>query len=136
VRARPNCVSLEGMDPKGQGTREFWIEKDLLQFFYKKGWMSKYLSAKLVKEILASPAVIFQGLQNEGHEESLCYAGLASCQYLNNGVSAPPPAGMTFVVYVREDDVVFRWDWDEAADNLTYPKGFEARFGIQLWPKI
>jgi hypothetical protein len=140
VRPRYNCVSLEGLDPSGQGTREFWIEKDLLQFFYKKGWMYKYLSAKLVKEVLESPAVIFKGLQREGQEEALCYAGLASCQHFNNGGSGPPPTGKTFVVYIfvvyiRDDDVVFRWDWEEADKNLTYPLGFESRFGSQLWPK-
>jgi hypothetical protein len=45
VKARHNRVSLEGLDPSGTGTREFWVEKDLLQFFYKKGFLHKFKAA-------------------------------------------------------------------------------------------
>jgi hypothetical protein len=126
---------LEGLDPSGAGTHEFWLEKDLLQFFYKKGWLSKYHSVRSVQEILNTPAVIFQGLQREGQEEALCYAGIASHRYSNTGMALPPPPDMTFVVYIREDDVVFRWDWEPADPNLTYPLNYRDRFGPQLWPK-
>src|SRR5437868_2928679 len=102
------------MDPSGVGTREFWIEKDLLQFFYKKGWMDKYKSVLLAKEVLAAPAVIFEGLQREGQEEALCYAGLASCRFSKDGHQLPAPRDMTFVVYIRSDDVLIRWDWEPA----------------------
>jgi hypothetical protein len=135
MRPRPNCVAVEGLDPSGEGVREFWIEKDLLQFFYKKGWMHKWKAAHSVVEILKSPAVIFQGLQHEGQEEALCYAGIASCRYSKNGNPLPPVPRMTFVVYIREDDVIFRWDWEPADKNLTYPEDYRNRFGPQLWPK-
>jgi hypothetical protein len=128
-------VSLDGLDPSGSGTREFWIEKDLLEFFYKQGWMHKYKAAISVKEILERPAVIFEGLQREGQEEALCYAGIASCRFSNQGHQLPPPPKMTFVVSVRKDDVIFRWDWEPADDNLTYPRDYLTRFGRQLWPK-
>jgi hypothetical protein len=133
---RPNCVSLEGLDPSGSGTREFWIEKDLLQFFYKKDWMDKFKSAELVKEVLENPAVIFEGLNREGQEEALCYAGLASCRFSRSGNRLPPPTDMTFAAYIREDDVIFRWDWEPADKNLTYPLNYGIRFGRQLWPKV
>jgi hypothetical protein len=136
VRPRHNCVSLEGLDPSGSGTREFWIQKDLLEFFYKQGLIHKYKSAICVKEVLAAPAVIFEGLQRDGQEEALCYAGLASCRFSNQGAQLPPPPGKTFVVYIRKDDVIFRWDWEPADVNGTYPLGFRERFGKQLWPKI
>jgi hypothetical protein len=135
VRPRHNCLSLEGLDPSGKGIREFWVEKDLIQFFYKKGWMHKYLALHSVKEILLRPAVIFQGLARDGQEEALCYAGIASHRYTNEGHQVPPPPGMTFAVYIRPDDVVFRWDWERADKNLTYPLGYQTRFGPQLWPK-
>ncbi len=135
MRARPNCVSLAGLDPSGKGTREFWVEKDLIQFFYKKGWLHKFHALHSVKEILARPSVIFRGLGREGQEEALCYAGIASHSYTNQGHQVPPPLGQTFVVFIREDDVVFRWDWEKADKNLTYPLNYRDRFGPQLWPK-
>lgn len=135
MHARHNCCSLEGLGPSGKGTREFWIEKDLIQHFYKKGWMHKYKSLLLVKEVLLYPSVIFEGLEREDQEEALCYAGLASCQYTNTGIAVPPPKGKTFVIYIRSDDVIFRWDWEPADRNLAYPLDYKDRFGKQLWPK-
>ena len=108
MQPRHNCVSLLGLDPSGQGQREFWIEKDLLQFFYKKGWMDKYKGVLSAKEVLERPAVVFQGLQREGQEEALCYAGLASCRFSQDGHQLPRPPGKTFVVYIRSDDVLIR----------------------------
>ena len=108
VKARHNCVSLEGLDPSGRGTREIWIEKDLLQFFYKKGLIHKFKAAISIQEVLKAPAVIFKGLEREGQEEALCYAGLASCRFSNEGNQLPPPPGKTFVIYIRKDDVIFR----------------------------
>lgn len=133
---RPNCCSLLGLDPSGSGQREFWIEKDLIQYFYKLNWMDKYKGLYSVKEVLASPAVVFQGLERDGQETALCYAGLAANSFSRDGNPLPPPPGMTFVVYVRSDDVVYRWDWEIAASNLTYPNDFQNRFGKQLWPKV
>lgn len=135
MRARHNCVSVAGLDPSGQGTREFWIEKDLIQFFYKKGWMDKFKALHSVKEIMEAPSVIFQGLMREGQEEALCYAGIASHRYSRDGNELPPPPGKTFAIFIREDDVIFRWDWEEADSNLTYPRDYRDRFGPQLWPK-
>ncbi len=135
MRARHNCSSLPGLDPTGQGTREFWVKNDEIQFFYKRGWMDKYKGLLSAKEILLAPAVIFQGLQRDGQEEALCYAGIASHRYTNRGNAVSPPPGMTFAVYIRSDDVLIRWDWELADSNLTYPQNYKDRFGPQLWPK-
>ena len=134
--AKHHCVSLDGFYPNDEGKRGSWVEKDLIQFFYKKGWMDKYKGLILAKEVLADPAVIFLGLQREGHEEAPCYAGLASCRYSKDGNRPPGPPDMTFTVYIRSDDVLIRWDW-EPAENVTYPKGYlEPQQPLQgvLWP--
>ena len=136
MRPRYNCVSLEGLDPSGAGTHEFWVEKDLIEFFYKEGLLYKFNSLHSVKEVLPNPAVIFRGLQRDGQEEALCYAGLASCRFTNQGSRVKPRPNETFVIYIREDDVIFRWDWEPADANLTYPRGWQTRFGNPpLWPK-
>lgn len=98
--------------------------------------MDRYKGLLSAAEVLLNPAVIFQGLQREGHEESLCYAGLASHRYSGQGNELPPPPGMTFAVYIRSDDVLIRWDWEQADGNLTYPLNYKTRFGPQLWPKV
>lgn len=139
MHPRPGCVSLNGICPTGDGLCEFWISKDLIQFFYKKGWLDKFKELYLVKEILAAPNVIFMGLGREGQEEAFCYAGLASCRYSREGRPLPPPLGKTFAIYVLSNYEIFRWGW-EVADGkaMTYPQGYDdpERFGRQLWPKI
>jgi hypothetical protein len=135
VRARPGCSSLQGLDPFTGGQKEYWVENDLIQFFYKQGWLDKFKAMYSVKEVLASPAVVFRGLGRDGQEDALSFAGLASHRYSKSGAQLPAPPNMTFVVYVRSDDVIFRWDWEKADPNLTYPLGYRERFGEQLWPK-
>ncbi len=108
MRARPGCSSLVGLDPVTGGTKEYWVENDLIQYFYKLGWQHKFKALHSVKEVIGQPAVVFRGLCRDGQEEAMCFAGLASHRYSNHGAELPPPHGMTFVVYVRSDDVIFR----------------------------
>jgi hypothetical protein len=85
---------------------------------------------------MKSPAVIFRGLEREGHAESLCYAGLASQAYTTKGHQIPPRPGETFAVFILSNDKIFRWGWEAADKNLTYPLDYQTRFGNQLWPKV
>lgn len=135
-KPRPNCVSLDGMAPTGEGKQEFWVDKDKIQGFFKFGPMFKFHELKLVKELLASPAVVFQGLDRDGQEEGYCYAGLVSCRYTNQGNQLPPQHGMTFAVYMTKDFLIFRWDWEKShAQTLTYPENYDKRYGREIWPK-
>jgi hypothetical protein len=129
-------VSLPGFDPSGQGTREFWIEKDLIGYYYRISKLDKWKELNCVKEVMGSPSVIFKGLQREGQEESLCYAGLASRRYSPSGEPRDPRPHETFAVFILSNDKIFRWGWEPADDNLTYPLGYRTRFGCQLWPKV
>jgi hypothetical protein len=133
---RHNCVSVMGFDPYTGEDREFWIEKDLIQHFYKISKLDKFKELYCVTEIAsARSSVIFKGLEREGHEESLCYVGLASCAYTRDGHQRTPRPRETFAVFILKNDKIFRWGWEAAADNLVYPLGYETRFGPRIWPK-
>jgi len=127
---------LIGLNPFDGSQKEYWIEKDLIQSFYKKGLLGKFKELNLVKEIALSPAVVFQGLKRDGHEESLCFAGVASHAYTRNGlqISSPPP-NKTFEFFVMKNDKIYWWAWDEA-ENGTYPLDYRNRFTCQIWPRI
>ena len=76
-----------------------------------------------------------QGLREE-QEEGLCYAGVPSCRYTNEGTRRPPPKRKTFLVFVTKDGNVFQWRWEEADPNMEgYPLKWRERFGSQKWPK-
>src|SRR5438132_623395 len=98
--------------------------------------LDKYHEHHCVKEVMLDPAVIFEGLQREGHEESLCYAGLASSVFTTSGNRISPRPRETFAVFILSNDKIFRWGWEAADDNLTYPLNYGDRFGRQLWPNV
>jgi len=126
-----------GFDPYTGEDREFWIEKDLIQHFYKIGKLDKFKELHCVKEIVSdrSSSVVFKGLEREGQEESLCYAGLASFAYTRDGHQRMPRTRETFALFILKNNKIFRWGWEAAADNLVYPLGYETRFGCLIWPK-
>jgi hypothetical protein len=136
VRPRHNCVSLLGLDPFTGDQKEYWIEKDLIEFYYKRGMLGKFRELQLVKEILPSPAVVFEGLKRESQEKSLCFAEIASHAYSASGHRKTRPNNQTFAVFVLSNDKIFRWGWEAADKNGTYPLDYKNRFTCQIWPKI
>ena len=84
---------------------------------------------------MSCPPSFFQGLREE-QEEGLCYAGIPSCSYTNEGKKKPPPKGKTFVVFLTSENQVFQWRWEEADLDIDgYPVKWRARFGSQKWPQ-
>lgn len=119
------------------GLKELWIDKDFIQWLYKFGKLDKYKELHCVKELVqSSDVVIFEGLMREGHEKSLCYAGLVSKAYNRNGEPIKPRQGETFTAYVTQDDKIFEWEFARADSNLTYPLDYQIRFGTRVWPKV
>jgi hypothetical protein len=95
----------------------------------------KFHELKLVKEILELPTVVFKGLREE-QEAGLCYAGVPSGSYTNQGRKKPPLPGKTFLVFLDEEGKVFQWRWEEAdPEREGYPENWRDRFGSQKWPK-
>jgi hypothetical protein len=76
--------------------------------------------------------VIFRGLNRENTEAGLCYAGLPEVKYLEVDRRVPPPRGMTFAIFMRDDLRIFEWGW-EKTDQNGYPVDAENRFGERIW---
>src|SRR5437016_12364625 len=90
------------MSPAGTGRKEFRIANSLVEHVQRYGPEHKFHELKLVKEILELPTVVFEGLR-EDQEEGLCYAGIPSGSYTNQGRKKPPLKGKTFLVFLTED---------------------------------
>lgn len=131
----PKYWTLLGASPSGYGKQEFRIPHNLVEHIQRYGPEHKFHELKLVKEILALPTVIFEGLRQE-QEEGLCYAGVPSCRYTNQGNKKPPAKGKTFLVFLTNEGTVFQWRWEEAdPDWEGYPLKWRERFGSQKWPQ-
>jgi hypothetical protein len=107
----------------------------LVEHVQRYGPEHKFHELKLVKEVLELPTVIFEGLRDE-QEDGLCYAGIPSGSYTNQGRKKPVPRGKTFLAFVTSNGQVFQWRWeDEDPDWEGYPIAWRARFTRQKWPK-
>jgi hypothetical protein len=123
------------MSPTGAGRQEFRIPNSLVEHVQRYFPAHKFHELKLVKEVLELPTVVFEGLREE-QEEGLCFAGIPSGSYTNQGSKKPPLKGKTFLVFLTEDGKVFQWRWEEAdPDRKGYPENWQKRFGKQKWPK-
>jgi hypothetical protein len=131
----PKYWTLQGMSPSGRGRQEFRIPHSLVEHVQRYGPPHKFYELKLVKEVLELPTVVFEGLRDEA-EEGMCYAGIPSGSYTNQGRKKPPLAGKTFLVFLTQEGKVFQWRWEEAdPDQAGYPEKWQERFGSQKWPK-
>lgn len=131
----PKYWTLQGMSPSGHGRQEFRIPNSLIEHVQRYGPPHKFHELKLVKEVLELPTVVLEGLREE-QEEGLCYAGIPSGSYTNQGRKKPPLKGKTFLVFLDQDGKVFQWRWEEAdPERKAYPENWRERFRSQKWPK-
>lgn len=131
----PKYWTLQGMSPTGFGRQEFRIPNALVEHVQRYGPPHKFHELKLVKEVLELPTVVFEGLREE-QEEGLCYSGIPSGSYTNQGRKKTPLEGKTFLVFLAPDGKVFQWRWEEAdPERAGYPENWQERFEAQKWPK-
>ena len=136
-----------GKNPRGPGACKFKIPSDLIDRYMRYGPAHKFFDLYAVQYVLRHPAAIFEGLEREQQQNGLCYAGIPpfirreSQASMRPGsaevqlVELPPPAGMTFVVFMNFKYVIFDWRWEQAdAKNSGHPTGWETRFTKRLWP--
>jgi hypothetical protein len=72
----------------------------------------------------------------EEQEEGLCYSGIPTGSYTNEGRKKSPLKGKTFLVFLTSDGKVFQWRWEDAdATREGYPDQWQERFARQKWPK-
>lgn len=112
----------EGLTALGkEGATFYFLRRELLKI-EETGPVSKYQDGQFVEEVVRHPCAIFEGLQRHGHRDCLCYSGKVSVM-----PGDPPPAGLVFLVYVREGEsgrafFVLDWAWrEEDPDQPGHP---------------
>ena len=138
-RTTRGYLPVSGAAPDGEGTWEFLVSKEMLERLQRYGPKPKFYDASLIPEILTSPSAVFQGLNREGYEDAHCYSGIPAHRKISSSIEAPPPPGMTFLVYVHTDHrghLVLDWEWRPVHPGQKgFPVNYESDFGRQTWPK-
>jgi len=91
-----------------------------------------------VNQILRAPTHLFRGfLKEKDHsrrgEGWLCYCGVPSNSYDDDGNPREPLAKNVFLVFVTRENVVYNWRWERAdKNNPLLPEDLEGRFKEHL----
>jgi len=126
--------AVEGLGPTGENCT-FWVSISLLKHLQRYGPHQKFYDALLLPEALLKRLRIFQGLNRDGYDGGYGYVSLPSKRYRSHDVELPPPPGLLFIVFVRQDFVVMDWEWRKIHEgNSTYPKDWENDFDKEIWP--
>lgn len=134
MTSRKGFFTLLGKDPAGTGECEFKIAQEQVEHLNACGPESKFYGLFSARDVLKNPAVVFEGLNRDGQEKGLCYAGTPKCY--RDGSEHPPHPGMVFLVFVTEKKTIFEWRWErEDADNLGLPLQVKTRFNKMLWKR-
>lgn len=84
---------------------------------------------------LTSPCAVFQGLQREEHELSLCYVSRPKQRFIGENISVSLGQGWVFLVFVNSSLEIFDWRFEKADElDSRFPKGYSNRFDKKLWP--
>jgi hypothetical protein len=116
-----------------------WTESNLT-FSRKTAPSGKLEDARFIKEAVADPNAIFQGLKRPGHEAGLAYSVRPTHDPDQKEASPIPPRfGYVFVAFARTGMggfVVFDWEWrEEDPDAPGHPLGWKVDFERRTWHK-
>ena len=85
--------------------------------------------------MLKAPTAIFEGLQREGFDKGLCFAGRTRRYWLRQAVETPFPPGKVFAIYIDESGFIFEWRLEREDEEIEgHPTGWPQRFKKRLWP--
>jgi hypothetical protein len=139
MSTRRGYFSLSGLDPSGHGQCEFHVPKEFVDSLQRYGPEWKFLNLHVMKEVLADPIVIFEGLNRIGYDSGYVYSGLFSKRVIKLNVEAPPHPEMVGIVIVNPEDrgnIILDWNWRrEDLDRRGFPEGWHTDFGGQKWAK-
>ena len=75
---RPKDWTLPALDPRPQGQPSTWtvrLAQEHVDGLTRYGVGPRYYRLLLVPATIENPATVFEGLEREGQDESLCYVG-------------------------------------------------------------
>lgn len=135
---RRKFAPFTAIDPES-GTRiEVHVTEDRAKWIASKGKGAVMEMAHTVKEVLAAPKAIYDGIrwdedQDRGNKTAdgwVCYCGHPRFYYEPNNTQ-PQSSGNkeVFLVFVNKDRIVYQWRWEDADEDGTgLPRGHHARF--------
>ena len=129
----------EGLHPDGTGGATFFVDRAELDVLEHDGPEWKLEDARFIKEAVADPDAIFQGLKRTGQEDGLAYSVRPTHDPDDEVPNPIPPRfGYVFLAFARSGIggyVVFDWEWREEADLPGHPVGWETDFERRTWFK-
>jgi|SRR5579864_473186 len=132
-------LALSGLDPCGSGGCEFCVAKQYVENLQRYGPQWKFWNLHVMKEVLADPIAIFEGLNRSGYGSGYVYSGLYSKQVISSTIETPPHAGFVGIVIVNPDhrgNIILDWEWRrEDLDRPGFPEGWQNDFGDVIWKK-
>ena len=102
--------------------------------FHKYGPEHVYYNLANLPFAMTTPAVIFRGLDRQGHEHSYCYVAKPMRRFVADGQSVPLEKGFVFAVFVKKTLEIFDWRFERCdSNNAKYPENHKTRFGTVIW---
>ena len=130
----------EGLASDGTPGAMFYIAKSALDTVGDGESPWKYDESRFVREAVADPDAIFEGLERHGHDSCLCYSVRPMHDPECPDSGTPPRYGWAFVAFARRCQggwLIYDWAWrKEDPDCPGHPEGWEADFTRPTWRKI
>jgi hypothetical protein len=137
VKTRRDALAIKALNPTtGKRDLEVWFKIEKIQIIGRRSKGQLLEAAELVPFVLQNPRQVFEGLCWENDEFGsrgvgwLCYSGLPSYAYRQDGTKCGCYSGEVFLVFVNDTGLVYNWRWeksDRAKDGL--PNEFDLQHG-------
>jgi len=134
-QSRRDYLAIRAINPDTGKVSEVMLSYDRLHQVGSRSIGQTKEAKKLVPEILQKPKAIFEGLRKEEDQRYtktegwLCYCGVPSCAYVQNGNKIESRPNEVFLVFVDAEKVVYLWYWYECDnDDPNIPMDAELRF--------
>lgn len=137
IKIDPGLLEFEGLGVAGVAKTLFRLTKSkILAHFELTGNRSMLLEAYLIPDVVADPTGIWRGLQREGQEHAMCYAGIPAGNFAAQCLlEVEIPANRVFLVFMTSQREITKWRFSEQdPDRSGFPLGHQERFGERLWP--
>jgi hypothetical protein len=137
---RRQPLAVEAVDPLTGHKIVIHVDYDKLMACRNRGQGQIKEAAFVVPMILQDPGAVFRGLKRDadeprraGEEGWLCYCGVPTQAYNEDGSERAPWPGEVFLVFVNSDRVAYNWYWYACdAKDPDLPEDHGKRFQERL----